>query len=53
MDTYESVPPRTPQPGDHCRFLPFPHVEHTAPCPEGHATGTITDTTTGKVVKRP
>lgn len=38
-------------PGDLCRILPGPLVEHVAPCPDGHPTGTVTDVRTGQVVR--
>lgn len=44
-----------PQPGDFCRFVghnPVTHIEHHAPCRDGHPTGTLTDARTGAIVKR-
>lgn len=43
---------RRAQPGDYCRLLGNYLVEHEAPCPDGHATGTVTDVRTGETVIR-
>lgn len=39
-------------PGDWCRFLDHGQIEHVAPCPDGHKTGTITLVTTGEILKQ-
>lgn len=41
---------KTPPPGSLCRFEPDHHVTHVAPCPDHHATGTVT-TLMGEIIK--